>query len=1260
MFPSIPVYKTDFTGENPDNRITKEYYKREAGVKNPLIVLRSGPFYQRSVRVFKTKDDTTELVKGKDFEFYGICKSLTKYVKNQTVGIMIKLIGDSLDLSEFYVSYQVVGNFSIVSADLIDQIQSAVDDERPVYFKDVEGMPKWFPPELHKHDIRYEIHSFVDLADQIKRINTEVMGVLPNRDELEIEHFYNTIIVYIDSFKKALADYVKRHTDQKVAPLDNAHGLTAKQVNLDLVDNFETASYIQVLEGIREDLHVTADIAKRVIDGHGKASDSLFKKGLLPIIRYGSNNFIPPGIDGSFEGMGQTAFAFGCGVESDGTGLVLTGRNDGRAVGLYFIKNTTIDYATSGWEFTAYKYNHPQATDDGNRLVNILNGSDPKFLVIGEDGKQWYWTYGNGTFDPTKHVLNKIPYVALSSPDCPWLDDAYQQPLINATAQVITAKHPNKVYIIQRISGSTAWGIPGVKEIAFQGYPTDGSSISPVAVNNMNFVGFFMWELDVKTSTWKRIKYNYRQVGETKDISSYFFCPHVVKLEKGYQRKDRDDYANVWSITQFRHKYTNGINYYNERYCSYSIAMYDDIEDRMAFHFYSSGYGRDSSPAEMAGGYSSIGYSLENFTEVNGWVEVDVNPGYKMDTIPVWNNTSNTANTSNPIAGISYYGYGGEAGSMGYGQLKPGYSLTYGTSGYGTLPGVFQSREWSKTSSFVNYDTFYKTITPTSGTPGCIRTSYSYNESNPVGLSIGMHSDSYILPDVEDPDTYGVIFSISYPGIKHNLGYRKTKAIDKDLKVIPPDIQYNLFNNPTLGYPLDNDVRLINYDYWIPFLTFSPIDRSSIEEKKRYYKYMMGYHSVSIGQTSITPNNINKVYHEEVQFQMGSTIEVNVLKAIDISEIFQNFIYPSIVEYCDTTHPDYFTGQWEKTASLTPCCLEGDAGNLLLFGCDIIGPTGRVLRILRTLRITELEEVDSVGIVSESSYLAKNIEFVGDWQYVSSITVHPGNLNSYLSANTNYSTSKQVGGEISPRGMVQQQADGSSVVIWNSSYTYPVVGNSNTIGVIVRVDETGIRNFALCTNYRTAGQYTYCYHPYYGKGTRVVAPGAAQIGYGYSGFNRESGNNYSILLNNTSPSFRWLGVNNYIEGAFTVYFKAPEDIIVGGTPYTLPAGYIDLFDIDPSPQNKTFYCYIVFGDNGPEYQISANGLAETPSQALIAVITTGPDNIITIEPMNVFTMNGYRISSVRHGATIPASTGSIDSPGQTTGWADNDADLSGI
>jgi hypothetical protein len=120
----------------------------------------------------------------------------------------------------------------------------------------------------------------------------------------------------------------------------------------------------------------------------------------------------------------------------------------------------------------------------------------------------------------------------------------------------------------------------------------------------------------------------------------------------------------------------------------------------------------------------------------------------------------------------------------------------------------------------------------------------------------------------------------------------------------------------------------------------------------------------------------------------------------------------------------------------------------------------------------------------------------------------------------------------------------------------------------------------------------------------------------------------------------------YPEIGWVIFFQAPTDAVFQGKPYTFPAGLIDLRDIDAAPGNKTFYVYATLVSGKPTYQVTTQKRLETLTQLWAATVKTNGSQIISVERLNVFALNGHRITEVKRGNSIPGASGLVNEEGQ--------------
>lgn len=1224
-FPDVKYYKTDLTGENPDNKVTREYHSREGDSKDVIFLPRQGHFFHENFKMLKPNGDEYDL--GVDYEFYDISRSLTGLVKNKTIGLFIKLL--NTEITDWYCTYQVVGNFSIIDRDFASKILSALNDDRPVYFKDIKDMLKWFPPELHQHDLRYEIHSFKDLIDQIIRIE-QVYNVLPDRETVSINHFYSTISFYIADFKKRLKEAVDLHDAAKGDPYSNAHGLTAKKAGLGNVDNYKTATLIQIIEGIETQLHITADLTKQVVAQYAKESDHLIHKGVLPIIRYGNNNFIPPGIEGSYEGLGGTNFNAGFNIEPDGTALILTQRNDGKTTGLYFLRNRTSDVNPEAWEFTAYKYAHPKAIQEGIALNYVVSGSDGRFIIVG-NGSTYYWSYCNGTFDPAKHTLNRFPQAMI--------DAGVFSGGINKL-RLITDGNPDKIMLFRRWDQTEMYNDPNKVRLGWD-LPTydnlgpDTFAPATPAGGWDDTVGFSCWELNPGDNNWKQVIFKYSNVGKTAIVTSPYYVPFKYRIASGL----RPDGSTKFGLFDSLYRFKFGINWWINYQYQFLMGMYDRTKKRLGLRFIFTGYGIDERTLAYSVGANSYAFSMENAVYGDGTVTYDVVKGKGMKSLVSVDNTQpGGIQRSSGFNESVMIGYAGSIFGMKYGSKY----VTMGSQAYSSLPAGMGTMELANDPAFIDYDKWVNAAFSSSG-----RTT-SHNDVNPLGLTVGMYCDCYLLPTLGNANTYGSITTASVKGKPYTLWYRRLDAMNADKTFKAPNTNFTIYGSTVKGYPLANDVRPVDLNFLVAIntLTVTPSDPKWAEYMGHYFSH----HTLPIPWNGTWDNTAsNQTYVQEATVDFGSVVKFNPTKTLLLGPVMDSTIIPMIQTWGNANGHAGDLENIRATYQLYPANLKGGNSDQFLYVATGITSGDVVFSVACLIQFTGGSYVGGVRTPTGATLIG-NIIAVNDTQ------VQLGE-SRYRVKGANMVARVSVDVYASIRPVIAQQGDGSTVIFSDTAQCFQTVGDGVRTGFIANVTLAGLQKYETKRNYYISATQIYSPHPYYKViyRNRSLTAGACIAGNGIA---LDANNIYENLRTNVFASGLFLNTSNYIESAFTVYFKSSENVIFGGNEYTLPSGFIDLYDIDPTPNNKTFYCYLVYKDGVVKYSIEPIPLAESYSRALLATINTNATGIFQIHPMNVFTMNGFRIGNERHGSTIPAATGVITTAGQTAGWADNNEDLS--
>lgn len=124
-----------------------------------------------------------------------------------------------------------------------------------------------------------------------------------------------------------------------------------------------------------------------------------------------------------------------------------------------------------------------------------------------------------------------------------------------------------------------------------------------------------------------------------------------------------------------------------------------------------------------------------------------------------------------------------------------------------------------------------------------------------------------------------------------------------------------------------------------------------------------------------------------------------------------------------------------------------------------------------------------------------------------------------------------------------------------------------------------------------------------------------------------------------TPTGAALLTSQYPETGWIVYLPDRVKLLINGTHYEVPGGTIDLRNVEQDPANKTFYVYVTVQETTPTYIFSTTKLRRNLKLLLVAVIVTGPTQILTIERRQPFIIGGYELSTVRAPGTIPVSSG---------------------
>lgn len=1232
----VKLYKVDFTGVDPFNSIHREYMSRTPGDNGDIQIPRHAPFYIKSVKLYTISGEP--LVEGTDFEFYGILGKLTAYTA-KPVGLFIRLLNS--DLTEWFIDYQVVGNFNKITNEILNLLQSAYTDDRKIKWENITNKPTWFVPKLHKHDLTYEVYGFTDLAAQIIRI-AEIRATVSRPESVTLEVIQERITYYIEGFRKVIRDIVDSHNSGKV----NNHGVWKDAIGLDLVDDFPVATIEQAIEGLRTDLHLTPAVAVAAVQQASGKNNKLFPSGSLPILRYGTDTFIPPTITGSFEGMGGWGNRSGAIVESDGTLLILHRRYNGNTEGLYFTRSINYTNKNPDYEFTSYRYRHPTAEAAGVELTHIINGSNKYMMVVGNLKKNiWYWVATNGTFNPDRHILNRI------------------------TGDWVTfmGEWGNKAttFLDQAINDCTLLAGPDymTRAVILQAYNQDMmKKYRPTWVGNVDvppvprhFDGFAFYQMVSGNSKFasSKVNFNHPKFGNFNDN---VFTPFVwdktpdkvpgknYNTIKSYHFEFKEPIELIWTYRALHAssgKINNDITAFRMEFMILTVSMKGTRTTRRVPYRANLTYGLSGSTPTVQVVPATGSDKLYTWDPDDPYGEVTQDQ--KDANKYVW--VTATPETEDIVGSVDL---GNGLGIFIGGSANWTYPNTFSLSGQTyfkspeaivTPPPYNVNEEW-RTFSYIN------------------KTMYEYN---PIGLGMLFTSPNHICTDTDDFTTGAVM--------ARQVGPNGTEWVVRPLDFIDSNwLHKDAPNVMTMGgkqvkhYPLTSRAYKTNIGPQVSLAQPIQPQWASGQAKERY-KRLFGADAWSniTGKAILNSDEFGVIYVGSPPNGDGLYIKENTIKLVNDIVTFTPTkvinVKPAIMSSIKTLLGPYniteewlgatwnigrivtAEGKWLET--FTAWQIINRKCNVAFFTCEIVGKGAPVnkdgYQYWADATITRVSNV--------YTFETGDTTVQDKWEgpcFISGTHFHTPSTISVPHNGT-------------PMGATEQDRT-AMLVIARSMCRYTDIFNRRFISPLIKLKGDGtlpdarqVSDVYSTDNGPDNGWFS---TPLYGLGNGFTGvnlmEGAGIVANGFvSGPKPEDLFSY-ISRWEFDPDATVMGMNNLLVSQYTVYFNKADNVIIAGKSYSIDSTFIDIKTIDPSPANKTFYVYVYFTNGLASYEITQNVHPESSTRSMIAIVKCGATQIDTIEPFNRFSMDGAIVSARRHGSAILGASGSIFEIGDTS------------
>lgn len=1171
QFPIVREFKTDIAGDNPENEIIDEPRSVQAGIWSRIIVPKKAPFFVKDlvVKSINGKELTPEV----DYRVYRLMSRLTA-LTGEDVAATIELIKP--DITDVLISYKVVGEFTLIDNGFLQLVEAAMHDNRPIWWDNLHNKPVVYTPKLHPHSVLYDIvawQDFVDFLGDIMRYMTEDQK---NLIEIRLEHFLKLIQHYIALYRDTLGTFLKRHTETY-----NSHGLLAEDVQLEKVDNFATARGNSVLQG-RDDMHVLVSGLRSIIENYGFNGDEFLAADTLPISRFGNTNFIPPAIDGSFEGLGGQEESAGISMEPDGSVVFLENRFDGRVEGLYYsvVPSLEVPYAEKVRQYTAYPYIHQRLEADNIQMNRIAGGSGDEVILMADTRTETFYvglTYGS--LNPANHVLSRLDVSAIKSqiPNNLPVSD-----FISA-ASVVLMKDWIYIIMSHRFVNKVSGDGGVAQDSRFKHfYRVPRASVAaqlPVTAAQVNLT-----YRDSDGVQWNNTPY-WRWCTP---VGSY---PFYTKYYFPFKQQ-----SNIQSVGAYR----------SQPIMSCEVPS---KPGNYVLKFLSSFWGSYVSGTQTSAWECMLEITYEMNPDTNVMTLLHQTPKFTLD----WLNPP-------PIDGnLRYLTTGYDKQSA---MVLPNGTLVATHSAYQGFPRFFISLSHRdlKTKYDMITRQFNSQLGPTSGVEWVGR-------AEPVlsPIASGVRTRAFMLGN--GGDFYCAAFGDEESGNK--LFYRQAPG-----KLAQRAEVTNKYWTNIRVRPLSNKVWEVRSDPRVggATVTCPAAQLDSFSTDLGLTTFCMGTQKKYAGLTAATqsPGWPIPTQDDAVVLISGHTTSIAADGKMDVTAT-GTITYPAAIVDLLKREVESVSGmQGSPKVIVNICDPTGDLtarfGWLpVLVGVTYVQPGTRT----RRMTFMSITPTYSGGVnktvtgftVLDKLHMSWPTYAAGYDDVTWDATIAGGyNGNSHGPMRCGYHVNGARVEGFFDSG-ITAQGPGDSMQAF-AEFVYP---NKATR----RWSQTATDTFLTITGNTGSGNHRAVVPD---QGVVVAIPHVDAAGGAATIFN---GSSYRAMLGHVYPEVGWI-----------LFFKLPMVAVFNGKKYTIPAGNIDLRDVVTDATNKTFYIYAVLRDGVAFYEVALDKRLESPFQVWVGTARTNLRQIETVDRFNVFTVSGHRVSDIKRGNSIPASTGLVDSEGQ--------------
>lgn len=1221
---TLRIVQFDIRGTNTANKFVGE----KMPIKDktcPWLIPDASPFFgdypaNGSLPLTVVYDqDGRELKRDKDYWLEEEFMPLVE-VTGRPIVCFVRLSDAVREENEFVtINYQSVGAYFIPRNSIEEWLEQMRTGNVPVPWSKVFGVPPTLPSEWHSHSIKTEIGDWYEftwfwtyLANIYSTRDPEVAEDL----DIAVNGAYTQLREMRTNQWQRLRDHDKNY--------NNPHGNTKATVGRGNVDNYRTATLAEQKAGTSATLFSTPQGVQELLQDYVPDTSEAMRSGILSMSKFSNGSYIPPTITGSFEGLGSLSECMGICVEPDGRTVLLQNHYDGRTEGLYFSLLSNYDRPRSQldyrFDYTVYKYEPPVLKNIGVVPNHIVMGSGNDVIMVGKTTKgnpaandRWFVALTNNSFDPSGHRFIEVDmaniFAQCGNPTAAgeWAGYLYHGrmsiTLLDNWVVLAVDSIPGSAALYRNQGRMSYWKIP--RQALIDGTPATWTVLKltyqdydGVQYTNANFWEFAQKVIASATvSKWGR--YNFSPVAPPQSIGYFgrrilpFFCK-------------KPGVANVY--------YLNWLAY-------------------TFLEWTPPGMGANNSAC-----ITNMVYEINIETGVMTLI-------YKQDPITLdYQNNNSAAILADRNKWVTWYDplvrY-----TVPASVILPKGELLHSATGSGQEATLLNSViTWRRFRDNASGKTIDNKVDLLKGNLGTDRITNINSETRyrslqtPVPIGIGSHWLAY--------ETQGENFMSYSTVIDKAVGPTFPIVVCRNVSG-PYAVRSQVFNNeyaPLYSRPLTNNVWKTNMSYREAVVS---ITGSAAELDSR------GLECGNMGMSAAGWSS----KHININTDARRTFPSEAFQAVDKTGAFLTFpkTYTRALD-AGTQTMKYTPTAWyglpeslkTKIRSLIPSTQRGEYWAFSIFmlqaetGGMFSGLNGAILyikypteaaantgnwdgKILYIRPTIEAPNANHPGchMITDFTILGQSQVFNSHWainiasQGALNYQGDRGQLNVYRDGNK--LTCSMYSGFCCFGGTTYQDLSAFEI---NLS-----TGAINNVAVTMSVWQYGdtIMNFPRIGRTRATLNNPDTYNATLtdvngGDTTLDSSGGAAKI------WIMPDGKYYA-------------SITAYPETGWSVFFLEEVELMVNGTMYRMPIGTVDLRDIDPAPQSKTFWIYATIEDQNGRYIISDTKLRQSGKMIHAATVTTGPNQILTIERRQPFMIGDYEFSYSRKGGIIPMSSG---------------------